>query len=355
MEIQPDHRSGVAAQMGVGVSHADHLRVIDGTPRSEEEERLLSSLRPRTLDEFIGQNSAKARLDLAIRAARALREPLDHLLLAGPPGLGKTSMANIVANAMGSTLITTSAPMLNKDPDILGILTSLSEGDVLFIDEIHRLPHRLEEHLYPAMEDFRLDMLLPPTTIGGEPRVMPWNLPKFTLIGATTRKGMLSPPLRDRFGLDLTLQFYDDASLTRIVERSALIMSMTIDSEAAGEVARRSRGTPRIANRLLRRVRDYAVVHATVPTLEMVHDALEMQGVDRHGLDELDRRYLAILIGYYSGHAGVSALAATMQESVNTLEDAIEPFLLTQGYILRTATGRQATEKAKAAMKGTAL
>lgn len=322
-------------------------RVVGGASSGEDEERLQTALRPRVLDEFVGQDIQRRRLSIALQAARQRREPLDHLLLSGPPGLGKTTLAHIVSAEMGSNLITTSGPALERAADLMGMLTRLQEGDVFFIDEIHRLPRVIEEYIYPAMEDFTVDFVIDK---GPFAQAVAIPVKPFTLVGATTRKGLLSSPLRERFGLNFELDFYGVPDLTLIVRRSALLLGMELDSAAAEEIARRSRGTPRIANRLLRRVRDFAQVagQSQVET-ELANEALTLEGVDALGLDELDRRYLKTLIGHYQGKpAGLSALAAAMQQEMDTLEDVIEPFLLYEGFLLRTSVGRQATPKAYA-------
>jgi holliday junction DNA helicase RuvB len=322
-------------------------RILTPGAASEDEERLLTTLRPRSLAEFIGQDLQRQRLDIALRAARERREPLDHLLLSGPPGLGKTTLAHIVSREMGGNLVTTSGPALEKTADLMGMLTGLEDGDVFFIDEIHRMPRVIEEYLYPAMEDFKVDFVLDK---GPYAKAYPLAVQRFTLVGATTRKGLLSSPLRERFGLNFELDFYTEAELTLIVRRSAGLLNVRVQPVAAEEVARRSRGTPRIANRLLRRVRDFAQVHR-VPEVdsETVHQALELEGVDQLGLDDLDRRYLRTLIVQYEGRpTGVSALAATMQQEVDTLEEVVEPYLLHASFLLRTQSGRMASARAYA-------
>ena len=317
------------------------------SPRSggDEEERLQNTLRPRSLDEFIGQLREKRKLGIAIQAARGRGEPLDHLLLHGPPGLGKTTLSMIVAHEMGGNLITTSGPALEKTADLMGMLTNLEEGDVFFIDEIHRTPRVLEEYLYPAMEDFKVDFVLDK---GPFAKAIPIPLKRFTLVGATTRAGLLSSPLRDRFGLYFNLDFYTVEDLTEIVTRSARLLAVQLDADAAREIAARSRGTPRIANRLLRRVRDFAQVQGAEQVgVDVVRASLELEGVDEQGLDELDRRYLETIIRRYDGGpVGVSALASTMQQEVDTLEDVVEPYLLHEGFITRTPGGRRASFKA---------
>jgi Holliday junction DNA helicase RuvB len=320
-------------------------RILSPTISGDDEERLQTTLRPRTLDEFIGQDLQRRRLSIAVEAARQRREPLDHLLLSGPPGLGKTTLAHIVANEMHGKLVTTSGPALERAYDLMGMLTRLDSSDVFFIDEIHRLPRVVEEYLYPAMEDFKVDFVIDK---GPYAQAVPLPVQPFTLVGATTRKGLLSSPLRERFGLNFELDFYAVADLTLIVRRSAGLLGVRLDEPAATEIARRSRGTPRIANRLLRRVRDFAQVTNTIDIdRKIVDEALQLEGVDGVGLDDLDRRYLKTLIGHYEGRpAGVSAIAAAMQQEIDTLEDVVEPFLLYEGFILRTPNGRQATPKA---------
>ena len=318
-------------------------RIVSPSASSDEEERLQTTLRPRGLDEFIGQDLQRRRLTIALEAARQRREPLDHLLLSGPPGLGKTTLAHIVANEMRGKLITTSGPALERAYDLMGMLTRLDQGDVFFIDEIHRLPRVVEEYIYPAMEDFKVDFVIDK---GPYAQAVPLPVQPFTLVGATTRKGLLSSPLRERFGLNFELDFYGVADLTLIVRRSAGLLGVRLDEPAATEIARRSRGTPRIANRLLRRVRDFAQVN-NVSQVEsaLVNEALELEGVDQLGLDDLDRRYLKTLINQ-ERPAGVGTLAAAMQQEVDTLEDVVEPFLLYESFIVRTSGGRQPTPKA---------
>ena len=322
-------------------------RIVSATATSEEEERLQTTLRPRTLDEFVGQDLQRKRLSIALEAANQRHEPLDHLLLSGPPGLGKTTLAHIVSNEMRGNLVATSGPALERTADLMSMLTRLERGDVFFIDEIHRMPRVVEEYLYPAMEDFKVDFVM---NKGPYAQAVPFPVEPFTLVGATTRKGLLSSPLRERFGLNFELDFYAVADLTLIVRRSAGLLGVRLNADAAEEIARRSRGTPRIANRLLRRVRDFAQVHHVEQVaVAIVNESLALEGVDMLGLDDLDRRYLKTLIGHYQGRpAGVSALAAAMQQELDTLEDVIEPYLLYEGFILRTPSGRQATPKAYA-------
>jgi Holliday junction DNA helicase RuvB len=313
--------------------------------KAGEDENYQNTLRPRALDEFIGQEREKRKLDIAIRAAQGRNEPLDHLLLHGPPGLGKTTLSHIVAHEMGGSLVTTSGPALEKTADLMGMLTNLEEGDVFFIDEIHRTPRVIEEYLYPALEDFKVDFILDK---GPFAKAIPIPLKRFTLVGATTRAGLLSSPLRDRFGLYFHLDFYGVEDLSLIVARSANLLGISLERQAAWEIARRSRGTPRIANRLLRRVRDFAQVGGVRKVdVALVKGSLELEGVDDHGLDDLDRRYLETIIKRYDGGpVGVAALASTMQQETDTLEDVVEPYLLHEGFIARTPGGRRASFKA---------
>jgi holliday junction DNA helicase RuvB len=322
-------------------------RLVAPTASSGDEEQLNTALRPRGLDEFVGQDLQRRRLAIALQAARQRREPLDHLLLSGPPGLGKTTLAHIVSYEMGGKLVSTSGPALERAADLMGMLTRLDHGDVFFIDEVHRLQRGVAEYIYPAMEDFTVDFVLDK---GPHAEAFPIPVKPFTLVGATTRKGLLPSPLRDRFGLNFELDFYAVADLTLIVRRSAGLLGVQVEEDSAEEIARRSRGTPRIANRLLRRVRDFAQVHqVTLVGVSLVMEALELEGVDALGLDDLDRRYLETLIGHYEGRpAGLSALAAAMQQEMDTLEDVVEPYLLYEKFILRTRGGREATSKAYA-------
>ena len=304
-----------------------------------------SNIRPALLAEYIGQPVVREQMEVFISAARGRNEPLDHTLIFGPPGLGKTTLANIIAREMGGNLRSTSGPVLERPGDLAAMLTNLEEGDVLFIDEIHRLSPVIEEILYPAMEDYQLDIMIGE---GPAARSIKLDLPPFTLVAATTRAGLLTSPLRDRFGIVQRLEFYSVEDLTHIVKRSASLMDVPMTDAGANEVARRSRGTPRIANRLLRRVRDYAQVKGTGEvTQEMAQRALDMLNVDKDGLDTLDRRYLSMLLERFDGGpAGVEALAAAMAEDSGTLEDVIEPYLIQQGYVMRTARGRIATNMA---------
>jgi Holliday junction DNA helicase RuvB len=294
---------------------------------------------------FVGQQQLKHRLGIAIGAARQRGEPLEHALFSGPPGLGKTTLASIIASEMGGELKTTSGPALEKMADLMGILTNLKQGDILFIDEIHRLPRPLEEYLYSAMEDFAVDFVLDK---GPFAKAIRLTLKRFTLVGATTREGLLSNPLRDRFGLKYHLDFYSSDDLQAIIQRSAGVLGALIDPNAAWELACRSRGTPRIANRLLRRVRDFAQVRGAERIhVEAAREALELEGVDSRGLDDLDRKVLHTIISRYEGGpVGIEALAATIQQEVDTLSDVVEPYLLQAGFVIRTPAGRKATNQA---------
>ena len=320
-------------------------RLVAADAGDQRDDAVDRAIRPRRLDEYIGQRAVREQMEIFLSAARKRGEPLDHTLIFGPPGLGKTTLASIIAEEMGVQLKTTSGPVLEKAGDIAALMTNLEPGDVLFIDEIHRLSPYVEEVLYPAMEDYQLDIMIGE---GPAARSIKLDLPPFTLVGATTRAGLLTSRLRDRFGIVQRLEFYDAAELTEIVRRSAGILEIPTDDEGAAAIARRSRGTPRIANRLLRRVRDYAEVKAdgavAGPTAEA---ALDLLNVDAQGFDHLDRRLLLTMIEKFDGGpVGVDSLAAALSEERGTIEDVLEPFLIQQGFILRTPRGRIATRHA---------
>lgn len=319
-------------------------RIIAGG-QSDEEAQYEAGLRPRRLDEYIGQDRVRDNLQVSIAAARGRREALDHVLLYGPPGLGKTTLAYVIGNEMGVAVRATAGPVIEKPGDLAGMLTELGEHEVLFIDEIHRMAPTIEETLYPAMEDYELDIVIGQ---GPSARSVKVPLQKFTLIGATTRAGLLTSPLRARFGIVHRLDFYADRDIEEIVRRSARILGVSIDDVAAGEIARRSRGTPRIANRLLRRVRDYAQVRADGHvTMEVTHAAMKLLEVDDHGLDDVDRKLLRTIIEKFSGGpVGVNSLAAAINEERDAIEDMYEPFLIQHGFLDRTPRGRIATARA---------
>lgn len=333
-----DHSSNVAVDPG------KDFHAFDMADREQDALEFVS-LRPKCLKDYIGQDEVIETLSIAIKAALQRSEPPDHMLFHGPPGLGKTTLAHIIAQEMGVKITVTSGPALEKGGDLLGILTHLEEGDVLFIDEIHRLPRVVEEFLYPAMEDFAVDFIFDK---GVHARSHRYKLDRFVLVGATTRAGLLSAPLRERFGIFRTLDFYTNEDLSSIAKRSAALLQVEIDSDGAYEIARRSRGTPRIVNRLLKRIRDFAQVRGTGKiNRKTVEAALELEGVDEKGLTVLDRKFLRAIIDFYNGGpVGIEAIAATLQEESDTLVDVVEPYLLKIGLLMRTSSGRKVTEEA---------
>lgn len=324
---------------------SDNQGLVSGAALPEDEASDILSLRPERLSDYVGQEEVVETLRIAIEAATQRGEPMDHVLFHGPPGLGKTTLAHIIANEMQGNLTVTSGPALEKGGDLVGILTHLEVGDILFIDEIHRTPKAVEEFMYPAMEDFAIDFIFDK---GVHARSHRYRLNRFTLVGATTRVGLLSAPLRDRFVIFRSLDFYHTNDLVKIAMRSAKLLNVKMDTAGAEELAKRSRGTPRIVNRLLKRVRDFSQVRADgVITQTTVEGALELEGVDERGLTDLDRRYLKTIIEFYAGGpVGIEAIAATLQEESDTLADIVEPYLLKIGFVLRTSSGRKATEAA---------
>lgn len=324
---------------------ADKQGILTGSCLPVDQESEILSLRPEKLSDYVGQYKVVEALKIAIEAAIQRREPIDHILFHGPPGLGKTTLAHIIANEMGVNLTITSGPSLEKGGDLIGILTHLEDGDVLFVDEIHRTPKTVEEFMYPAMEDFAINFVFDK---GMHARSHRYRLNRFTIIGATTRVGLLSAPLRDRFGIFRSLDFYSEEDLVKIIKRSAALLNVTIDDQGAIELAKRSRGTPRIVNRLLKRVRDYTQVRSDgIITKDTVEKALSLEGVDEKGLTNLDRSYLKTVIEFYKGGpVGIEAIAATLQEETDTLVDVVEPFLLKIGLVIRTSSGRKASQEA---------
>ena len=324
---------------------SDETAIVDRTLQADDCDPDILSLRPERLNEYVGQAEVVETLKIAIEASKMRSEPLEHVLFHGPPGLGKTTLAHIIVNEMGGQLTVTSGPALEKGGDLIGILTHLADGDVLFVDEIHRIPKTVEEFLYPAMEDFAVDFVFDK---GIHARSHRYRLKRFTLVGATTRVGLLSSPLRDRFGIFRSLDFYELDDLVHITTRSASLLAVSIDQPGAVELAKRSRGTPRIVNRLLKRVRDYAQVRGdgtiSKPTVEA---ALALEGVDHRGLTRLDHRYLKTIIDFYGGGpVGIEAISATLQEESDTLVDVVEPYLLKIGMVIRTSSGRRVSDSA---------
>ena len=320
-------------------------RVLSADSGGQGEETFNFALRPESLDECIGQANVKEKLSIAITAAKQRGEPLEHILFYGPPGLGKTTLAHVIANEMRASIRATSGPALTKQGDVMGLLSNVNTGDILFIDEIHRLSAPVEEFIYPAMEDFKVDFTV---DSGMHAKTINFPLKRFTLIGATTRAGLLSAPLRGRFGLLCHVEFYSDDELMQILERSARLLELECSDNSLEIIASRSRGTPRVANRLLKRVRDYAQVKGQGKlTIDIVESSLQMEQIDELGLDELDRMFLRALIDVYEGGpAGIDAIAATLGEERDTLEDVVEPYLLQTGFLRRTKRGREATRQA---------
>jgi len=312
---------------------------------TEEDQILNISLRPASLEDFIGQKALVENLKVSLQAARKRKEPMEHVLLSGPPGLGKTSLAHIIANEMGSKITATSGPAISKAGDLIGILTNLADGDILFIDEIHRLSKTVEEFIYPAMENFEIDFIIDK---GPYAKTIKFNLKRFTLIGATTRAGLLTAPLRSRFGIFYHLDFYEVEDLIKIITRSAKLLNIPIEKNAAEEIGRRSRGSPRVANRLLRRVRDWVQVKRDGKiTLEATEEALKNHGIDKMGLDSVDRKVINVMHdSFNSGPVGIEAIAATLNEEPDTIVDVVEPFLLKIGFLKRTPRGRELTRQA---------
>lgn len=322
----------------------DNQRAVLENSEAEEEIVLNMSLRPKKFSDFVGQKDIVDNLKVCITAAKERKEPLEHVLLSGPPGLGKTSLSHIIAHESNAKITATSGPAIEKAGDLIGILTNLDKGDILFIDEIHRLSKVVEEFLYPAMESFQIDFVIDK---GPYAKTIKFNLKPFTLVGATTRSGLLAAPLRSRFGIFYSLDFYKVEDLARIIKHSAKTLGMAIDDDAAEEIARRARGTPRIANRLLRRVRDYTQVSkAGKINIEVAVKSLDDLGIDKAGFDELDRKVLRVVLESYSGGpVGIEALAASLNEEIDTIQDTVEPYLLKAGFLKRTSRGRIATKR----------
>ena len=327
------------------IKNMDGREKIISNQETDEDQILILSLRPGKFGEFIGQNDVVENLKVSLEAAKKRREPLEHVLLSGPPGLGKTSLAHIIAHEMGTKTTSTSGPAIQRAGDLVGVLTNLEEGDILFIDEIHRLSKTVEEYIYPAMENFEVDVVMDK---GAYARTYKFKLKRFTMIGATTRAGLLTAPLRSRFGIFHHLDFYDTADLIKVITRSAKILDIPIEKNAAEEIARRSRGSPRVANRLLRRVRDWVQVKSDGKiTVEAAKDALKSHNIDRMGLDNVDRKVITIMHeSFGGGPAGIESIAASLNEETDTIVDIVEPFLLKIGFLKRTPRGRELTKLA---------
>ena len=340
---RPEDKRFKPTRQAIDFERDARSKIVSG--HINEEDRVVDiSLRPESLKDFTGQEAVKENLSIAVQAAKKRKEPMEHVLLSGPPGLGKTTLAHILSHEMGSKITATSGPAIERAGDLIGILTNLEEGDILFIDEVHRLSKVVEEFIYPAMENFHIDFVIDK---GPYAKTIKFSLKRFTLIGATTRQGLLSAPMRDRFGITAHLDFYEAKELVSIVKRSSKLLSLSMDDDSALELALRSRGTPRIANRLLRRIRDYSQVKANnLFNMDITRRALDGQGIDSAGLDTMDRRVLKALMDIYSGGpVGIEALAATINEEVDTIVDVVEPYLLKAGFLKRTARGRALTDK----------
>ena len=332
------------------IEEKDNLEEAVTSAKSSKEDDIEVTLRPQNFAEFVGQEQVKKNLEITIGAAKKRKEPLEHILLYGPPGLGKTTLANVIAREMNASIRCTSGPAIERAGDLASVISNLQAGDILFIDEIHRLNRIIEEVLYPAMEDFRLDIVVGK---GPSARTLRLDIPRFTLIGATTKIGQLSSPLRDRFGVIHRLDFYEDADIVQILRRSAKILNVKIDESGIEEIAKRSRKTPRVANRLLRRVRDFGEIRGVGVTEEIAKEALEMLGVDELGLDKVDRKFLEVIIDKFGGGpVGLNTIAAAIAEEVETIEDVYEPYLMRIGFLDRTPRGRVATSAAIKHLKG---